>query len=391
MASLAAPALILAGCTRRSDPAEPTSTPEPTPTPAPTQAAPTATTAPIASPVGGYQDPTRWAGRTITVATAVAGSVLDAMDAAFFSAFADSTGATVNVETFGRDGMDNVQSQINSGDIQWDVMLIPMGNVLDWANRGLLWGIDFNIVDTQPLYPDLVLQHGIGAMLYATTMMYSVSETNPPASWADFWDLSRWAGTRALRRSPVGTLEFALLADGVPQEALYPLDLERAFASLERLRMSTLFYDDSKQPVELVRTGQVGLAAGWTVRASLPEVASLVKPVWAGGMISADAWVSPRGSENRDVAMSFINFATRAVPTANFSGMQPFGPVNRDAIPLLDPDVAAALPNGSANMEQQFVQNWSYWNEHETAVTAWFNDWLLFPPATPGPEASPAR
>ncbi len=354
-----------------------------TPTPEPTQLPPTPTQPPIASPVAGYQDPARWAGRTLTIATAGVGEYLDALATAFFRAFETDTGAIVRHEQFGRDGIENHISQLEAGDVFWDVMLIPTNEVLQLSEEGYLAAIDYNVVDPAALYPELTMQHGVGAQLYSTTMVYSVSLDEGPEDWSAFWDLTRFDGTRALRRTPVGTLEFALLANGVAMADLYPLDVERAFLSLEKLREATLFYEDSKQPVELVRTGQVGLASAWSVRATLPDVASLVNTEWNGGMISADSWVTPRGSSNTDIAMSFINFATRAVPTANFSRLQPFGPANRDALILLRPDVAASTPNHEDHFDKQFFENWSYWRDHREMLTAQFEDWLLNPIATP--------
>jgi putative spermidine/putrescine transport system substrate-binding protein len=356
---------------------------EPIATEAPTQADPTPTQPPIASPAAGYQDPNRWAGRTLTVATAGVAEFLESMQEAFFDAFTTDTGATVRHELYGRDGVENLASQFESGEILWDVLLIPASDILDYANRGLIDAIDYNIVDSTSLYRELTMQHGVGAMLYSTTMVYSVSADSPPADWTEFFDLDLFDGSRALRRSPVGTLEFALLADGVETSDLYPLDVERAFARLETIREATLFYEDSKQPVELVRTGQVGLASAWTVRTNLPEAASLVKPQWNQGMISADAWVAARGSQNADIAMNFINYATRAVPTANFTRLQPFGPVNKDALELLRPDIISSLPNAPENIRNQFFENWSYWRDQRATLTARFEDWLLNPPATP--------
>lgn len=354
-----------------------------TPTAEPTQALPAPTQRPIASPVAGYQDPARWAGRTLTIATAGVGEYLDALIIAFFQAFQHDTGAIVRHEQFGRDGTQNLTSQAEVGEILWDVMLIPTNEVLDLSEQGYLAAIDYNVIDRAALYPELTMQHGVGAQMYSTTMVYSVSAQEGPENWSTFWDLGTFGGTRALRRSPVGTLEFALLADGVTVGNLYPLDVDRAFQSLEHLRWGTLFYEDSKQPVELVRTGQVGLASAWSVRTTLPDVASLVKPQWNGGMISADSWVIPRGSENIDVAMSFINYATRAVTTANFSRMQPFGPVNKDALALLRPDVRGNMPNFGPNLRSQFFENWSYWRDQREGLTARFEDWLLNPTGTP--------
>lgn len=371
--------LVACGTESESEPKEELATP----TPEPTQAPPTPTQPPIASPVAGYLDPNRWAGRTLTVASAGVGDYLEALTIAFFDAFATDTGAVVRHEQFGRDGVANLMSQVEAGEVLWDVMLIPMNEVLDLSGQGYLTAIDYNVVDTTALYPELTLQHGVGAGIYSTTMVYSVSRQEGPGDWADFWNLDLFDGTRALRRTPVGTLEFALMADGIPMAELYPLDIDRAFAKLEKLRDVTLFYEDSKQPVELVRTGQVGLASAWTVRTTLPDVASLVTPVWNQGMISADAWVTPRGTPNTDVALSFINYATRAVPTANFARMQPFGPVNKDALDLLKPEVVETLPNSPEHLGLQLFENLSFWRDNRERVTAQFEDWLLHPPATP--------
>lgn len=375
--------LALSGCGSDDNPVDAVATTEILPTPLPTQAPAVPTQPPIASPVAGYRDPRRWIGRSITVASPALGEYLDAMTQAFFDAFAESTGATVRHQEFGREGISSLIDQVEAGTPVWDVLLIPTEDVLPIAQGGHLQAIDYNVVDTAALYGELTMQHGVGARLYSTVIVYPSQMDDEPTGWSDFWNMDRGGGTRALRRSPVGTLEFALLADGVAVEQLYPLDTARAFSSLEILREATLFYEDSKQPVELVRTGQVGLASAWSVRTALPDVVSLVEPQWNGGMISADSWVLPRGGPNTEVAMSFVNFATRAVPTANFSRLQNFGPVNKDAFALLRPDLAAGLPNHPENLRRQFFQNWGYWAEFREPLMAQFEDWLLNPPSSP--------
>jgi putative spermidine/putrescine transport system substrate-binding protein len=350
-------------------------------------AAPTATSAPIGSPVPGFLDPERWAGRSITVASAGAGTFLESLAAAFFDPFSAATGATVRHEAFGRDGVTGLRDQVENEEQVWDVMLIPTEDVLSLTSRPYLEAIDYAIVDNAAMYPELAMQHAVGAMIYSTVQIHGYAEPNPPRSWADFWDLSRGNGTRALRKSPIGTLEFALLADGVPIDDLYPLDVDRAFVKLEQLREATEFYEDSKQPVEFVRTGQVGLASAWNVRTSLPDIGDLVRIVWDGGMLSSDSWAVPRGAENADVAMSFINYATRAVPSANFSLMQPYGPVNQNAIDLIPANVQEVMPNAPDRVAIQFFQNFPYWNERREALTAQFEDWFLHPPSTPEADA----
>lgn len=373
----------LVGCADGDDSTEPTPSPQAAREAAPTQVPPAPTQPAISSPVAGYLDPARWLGRSLVVASPAFGEYLDAVTVAFFDAFALATGATVRHQDFGREGFGGLIDQVESGETVWDVLLVPAEEVLPLAQAGYLEAIDYNVVDPTALYPELLFQHGVGARMYATTIVSPTTTPGPPDDWAAFWDLESFLGTRALRKSPIGTLEFALLADGVAMPDLYPLDVPRAFAALDRIRDATIFYEDSKQPVEFVRTGQVGLASAWNVRIDLPDVVSLVIPQWNGGMVSADSWIIPRGAPNSDVGMSFINFATRAVPTANFSRLQSFGPVNQDALALLRPDIVERLPNAPERLNVQFFQNWGFWAELRESLIVQFDDWLLNPAATP--------
>jgi putative spermidine/putrescine transport system substrate-binding protein len=122
------------------------------------------------------------------------------------------------------------------------------------------------------------------------------------------------------------------------------------------------------------------MASAWNTRIWELDLAESVRVQWFGGMLSADSWVVPKGAPNADIAMDFVNFATRAVPSANFGRLVPFGPVNKDALSLLRPDRAAVLPSAPANKAVQFVQNWNYWADNRDALTTRFEDWLQTKP-----------
>ncbi len=59
-----------------------------------------------------------------------------------------------------------------------------------------------------------------------------------PTHWRDFWDVTNFPGPRSLPNtgSPWATLIFALIADGVPADKIFPLDLDRAFAKLDKIK-----------------------------------------------------------------------------------------------------------------------------------------------------------
>ncbi|CAN5535468.1 ABC transporter substrate-binding protein [soil metagenome] len=379
---------LLSGCSIGEDdqPPEPTPTLELTATP---EVEPTATQQTIGSPVPGYGDESRWSGRVLTVA-AWGGDYQDAQREAFFDPFSAATGATVQEKVA---DISTLRSQVEDGNVLWDLLTVPMEDLIILGREGFLTPLSYEVIDATPLYPEVVQEFGVGSAYYSTVLTYPSESAAAPATWADFWnthaaiegeeqDLAQY---RSLQRSPMGTLEFALLADEAPLESLYPLDVDRAFASLDRLRNQVLvWWQESKEPIELVAAGQVGMATVWNSRIDQLDLGAQVRILWYQGMLSADAWVIPLGAENTDVAMDFISFATRAIPSANFSRVAPYGPVNRDAFELLRRDRVDILPSSPANKPLQFVKNWEYWAENRDELTLRFEDWLLDAgPATP--------
>jgi putative spermidine/putrescine transport system substrate-binding protein len=382
-------ALIAAACGGDDDPepAVPALPATNTPQPVPTQP-------PIGSPVAGYGDPERWVGRNLNIA-AWGGDIEVAQATAYFDPFEDATGVDVQVQTA---DLERLVAQIDSEEVSWDVMTLPAEDALALARSGYLEAIDFTIVDKTALVPEVVLQYSVGAAFFSTVIVHRADDPNPPANWTDFWtvpprdsddDEIAPQDLRALRRSPVGTLEFALLADGVAMDKLYPLDIERAFANLDRIRDNVIsWYEDGKQPIELLLAEQVGIASAWNVRAWQLGVTTEIGTQWQGGMLSADMWVVPRGAPNRDIAMDFINFATRAIPSANFARLVPYGPVNRESAQFLDEDRLSEIPTSPANLPRQFIQNWAWWADNGVAITERFEDWLLTEPeGTPDPNS----
>ena len=138
------------------------------------------------------------------------------------------------------------------------------------------------------------------------------------------------------------TLIFALLADGVPRDQLYPLDIDRAFNKLDQIKPHVkVWWREGTQSQQLIRDGEVDMMSIWNARASeLKQQGVPVEVVWNGAVRSTSTWSVLKGAPNRKLAWELIAFASQAKPQAEFNTRLFYGPIHPDAyafIPRISP------------------------------------------------------
>ncbi|MEX0758245.1 MAG: extracellular solute-binding protein, partial [Tistlia sp.] len=169
------------------------------------------------------------------VVNASGGAMATAMRTAFSSDFEKIFDIKV-IDTSPAD-LAKLRAQVQTGNIEWAVTEIGGQDILVAVKEGLLDPIDLEIVDLSG-FPEEAREntHWFAKSAYATVLGYSTKafpDDDHPKTWAEFWDVEAFPGPRSLRDDPTDNLEYALLADGVAPEDLYPLDLDRAFAKMD--------------------------------------------------------------------------------------------------------------------------------------------------------------
>ncbi len=147
---------------------------------------------------------------------------------------------------------------------------------------------------------------GGGVLAYDTSAF-----PEAPASWADFWDTERFPGPRALSRNEfIYTLMSALYADGVAPDALFPLDLDRAFAKLDQVRPEVVaFWESGDQSQQLWRSGEVVMSMLYSGRAvGLQKEGLPVGIAWPGAAKDQGAWGILKDAPHPNAALAFLNF-----------------------------------------------------------------------------------
>lgn len=292
--------------------------------------------------------------------------------------FEEKTGIKVTVVT--PSDYAKLIAMVENGTTEWDVMNCDAYWGVYAGKKGYLEPIDYKTV-TEKLDKAVELEHVVGAEVYDSVISYNSDKytaDSAPKSWTDFYDLQKFPGKRAVWQYPVTVLESALLADGVPMDKLYPLDLDRAFAKLDTIKNSIVWWTKGAQPAQMLSTGDADIALAWSGRImNAKDEGAPLGLTYNEGMRIAAGWVVPKGAPNKENAMKFINFISSAEQQAAFSSQIPYGSTNPEAVKLLSAEQIERIGQTPEQVAHEFYIDNDYWADHLTEVVERFNAWLL--------------
>jgi putative spermidine/putrescine transport system substrate-binding protein len=313
------------------------------------------------------------------------GAWKDAQQKAYFDPFTKKTG--IAVKYIAPYEFAKVRAMHEAGRMELDV-LEPGGPDTPRAIKmGMVQKLDWSVIDKSALTPNQLKygDYGISSITLSTCLVYNKKKwpgDNHPKSWADFWDVKKFPGPRSLQRRCYPTLEYALMADGVPADTrkIYPLDVDRAFKSLDRVKPHiTVWWTTGSQQQQLIQDQEVDLIAMWNGRAtdSIGNGAPY-EIVWNQAAYNGDveAWVVMKGAPNPKGAMRFMDVAGRAEPQATFARALFYGPTNQKAYEFIEKKVAQELPSYEPNAKVSLLMNFDWWLDRIDPLTAQFEKWL---------------
>src|SRR2546428_4039994 len=205
------------------------------------------------------------AGKNELVFVGFGGSYQDGQTKALFDPFEKETGIKV-VQTTGVD-LAKLRAQIQSRNVEWDLVSIPDRLRYTAVKDDLLTRLNYGAINAKDVMPQLVTEYAVGCVTIPMLLTYSTkayAQGKAPLSWPDFWDAKKFPGPRGYYNAPTYSLEFALIADGVPKDKLYPLDVPRALRSLDRVKPDVkVWWSQFPQPGVLLKSGEI-TATPWT-------------------------------------------------------------------------------------------------------------------------------
>lgn len=300
---------------------------------------------------------------------------------AFYDPFEKATG--IRIVSVAREAEPTAQFKaiVETKSYTWDVCTLTLSARDILTKQNLLEPIGFTRDAAPGLMPEAISPVWMGTDVYSTVFAYRNDKFagNAPQSWADFWNVQKFPGRRSLRKNPIDSLEQALLADGVPLDKLYPLDIDRAFKSLDKIKSHiAVWWTGGAQSTQLLQSGEVDLISGWNARFQAAiDGGTPATIVWNQGLYSIEGWGIPKGCPRADAARQFVKFCADPARQAAYTDVLAYGPTNLDAYKLIPPERAKILPTSPENLKRMVVANEDWWSANRAAVTERFSSWLL--------------
>jgi len=322
--------------------------------------------------------------KTVTIAS-WGGSYQEAQTKALFEPAAKATGIIVKEETYG--GMSDVRLQVTSGAVTFDIVASGSGSAARAGAEGLLEELDYSVIDVTTFYPGLYSKHCVGGDVFSTVYAWNTNTYGDagPQSWADFWDVEKFPGSRAYRGKVAGALAPAMMADGVPMDKVWEeLDSEegilRAINKVRELKPHiTVFWSSGAQHAQLMKDGEVDMTTGWNGRFdNAKKDGGKVAYSFNQALLDYDCFAIPKGAPNKDTAMMFLNEISKAEYQDDLPKYITYGPTNKAAYDtgVITAEVAATLPSSPANAALQLPISLEWYAKWETIAAEMYQEML---------------
>jgi putative spermidine/putrescine transport system substrate-binding protein len=311
------------------------------------------------------------------------GSFQDLQKKIFFEPFAKDQSINV-VDDSWDNGIGILRTKASQPDSSWDVVLVESEEQQIGCDEGLFVQLDKSkLTPPAELVPGSTSECGVGAIIYSYVLGYDAGALKKaPKDWKDFFDLDNFPGKRALRSTPKGNLEIALMADGVAAPDVYKVlatdeGVARAFKKMDTIKSSLIFWKSGAQPVQLLSSGEVVMTTSYNGRVTnaIRKDHKNFGLVWNQSLQTVDSWVILKNSPHVDTAYKYLASYNMPERQKLLPAGQSVGIPSLAAMKELSPEILADLPTAPANASHVLVIDDKFWVDNIDSLTAQWAAW----------------
>ncbi len=313
------------------------------------------------------------------------GSYQEGQSKAVFQPAAKALGITIKEETYS--GIADLRLKVKAGAVAWDVVSSGSGSAARAGSEGLLEALDYKTIDVSNFSPGLTQEFCVGSDVFSNVLAWNTKTYGEkgPQNWVDFWDVKKFPGKRAYRKGVAGSLEPALMADGVPPAKVYevlsaPGGIERAIKKIKELKPHVaVWWSSGAQHAQLMKDGEVDMITGWNGRFDVvAKDGAKVAYTFNQGILDYDCFGIPKGAPNKALAMKFLNEISKPQYQAEFTKYITYGPANAKAYEgsAIPAAYAKTLPSHPDNAAKQIMIDLNWYTKNEARASELYQNML---------------
>jgi len=281
--------------------------------------------------------------------------------------FTAETGIPLKFDTSGP-LQGKIKEMVDSGKVTADVCDADGFDAIALGNSGHLEAIDYNIVNKAQVKEGVAWEFGVGVIFYGYAFMYDTQAfgANPPTGWKDFYDTAKFPGKRSLYKWANGSIESALVADGVPKDQVYPCDVPRAIEKIKSIKADSLYWGSGSEAHDMIVNGEVVLGMVWQNRGKAIEERTngRYKLVMNEAIAMPGAYIVPRGNPGgREAVMKFIQQALQVDSQLAILDRLGMTPSNPEAFSKIPEAMQPYAVNSAMNIDKVIFNDPVWWAE----------------------------
>jgi putative spermidine/putrescine transport system substrate-binding protein len=278
--------------------------------------------------------------------------------------------------------MDTLRAKATEGG--WDLVELDADQLSAGCGDGLFEKLDWSAIGGKDHYLSMgVSDCGVGAVLHNTVLAWDRDKFPAVPTWADFWDVAKIPGKRGLEKSVRGSLEFALMADGVAPGDVYKTlasseGVDRAFRKLDQLKPYIVWWQTPADAAKILGSGDVLMT---TTPSSVVMMANKVENrnfgvQFTGSLYEARSWAIMKGDQSLHEAQQFLYLTGASSLQARLFRLSGEIGLAKGVTDWLTPDQQAVTPTTSANTGVALRVDSAFWRDNQAKLRTRFDTWL---------------
>ncbi len=314
------------------------------------------------------------------------GAWSEAFIGAYNIPFTEKTGVQINMVDY-NGGIAEIRAQVEAGNVTWDIQDIIPVDAFRACDEGLGEEVEFDPVEFPPddFVPNGTFKCGMGLVAWSTVIAFRTDKITgeKPVTIQDFWDTEKFPGKRGLRKVAEVNLEWALIADGVAKEDVYdvlatPEGVDRAFASLDKLKDDAIWWEAGAQAPQILADGEVALTAAYNGRIynAQKNEDQPFEIMWQTQVFDIGYVMVVKGAPNKERAIEFIKFIGQPEINGRITEFIAYSPVRLSGMQYVSEEVQPHLPTYPANYEHALPFDSYFWADYKDELQERFSAWL---------------